>query len=110
MSEEGKKYLLDVRKAITLIEEFTKDTTAFVDFEKDFKTQSAVERQLAIIGEALNKFRKEEPEAEIENQAKIIAMRNRLVHAYDAIDASIVWVVIKRHLPKLKQEVQGLVE
>ncbi|GHV29824.1 hypothetical protein FACS1894177_01350 [Bacteroidia bacterium] len=38
------KYLFDIQHAISLIENFTKDTSTFADYEKDFKTQSAVER------------------------------------------------------------------
>jgi uncharacterized protein with HEPN domain len=60
---------------------------------------------LAIIGEALNQLRKIEPAIEIENDKQIIAFRNRLVHAYDSIDNSIVWVIINRHLSLLKAEI-----
>ncbi|MGS2739704.1 HepT-like ribonuclease domain-containing protein [Sinomicrobium sp. M5D2P17] len=72
------------------------------------KTQSAVERQLVIIGEALNKLKKVEPNLEIENDKQIIGFRNRLVHAYDSIDNSIVWAILNRHLKKLKEEMQVL--
>jgi uncharacterized protein with HEPN domain len=40
--------------AIELIEEFIVDDKDFTLYDQDRKTQSAVERQLAIIGEALN--------------------------------------------------------
>jgi uncharacterized protein with HEPN domain len=60
---------------------------------------------LAIIGEALNQLRKIEPAIEIENDKQIIAFRNRLVHAYDSIDNSIVWVILNRHLSLLKAEI-----
>jgi uncharacterized protein with HEPN domain len=43
--------------AIDLIEEFILGFD-FTAYDKDRKTQSAVERQLAIIGEALSQFRK----------------------------------------------------
>ncbi len=76
-------------------------------YQKDLKTQSAIERQLAIIGEALNKLKKIEPELIIENDQQIISFRDRLVHAYDSIDNSIVWAILKNHLEKLKIEVQG---
>ena len=57
MTEKSKKYLSDVLMAITLIREFTIETADFSTYDKDRKTQSAVERQLVIIGEALNKLR-----------------------------------------------------
>jgi len=58
MTEQGSKYLTDILIAIDLIEEFTIEVTCFDDYNLDPKTQSAVERQLVIIGEALNKFKK----------------------------------------------------
>jgi uncharacterized protein with HEPN domain len=94
--------------AIDLIEKFTVDITNFKIYQNDLKTQSAVERQLGIIGEALNKLKKIEPDLEIENAKQIIGFRNRLIHAYDSIDNSIVWAILNRHLNKLKVEIQEM--
>lgn len=94
--------------AIDLIDEFTNGIFDFNIYDKDRKTQSAVERQLVIIGEALNKFKKLEPKIEIENDKQIIAFRNRLVHAYDSLDNSIVWAIMSKHLKPLKLEVENL--
>lgn len=63
---------------------------------------------MAIIGEALNQLKKVKPDLEIENDKQIIGFRNRLVHAYDSIDNSIVWAIINRHLKELKEEIQAL--
>jgi uncharacterized protein with HEPN domain len=95
--------------AIELIEEFIVDDKDFTLYDQDRKTQSAVERQLAIIGEALNQFKKLEPEVKIENDKQIISFRNRLVHAYDSLDNSMIWVIISKHLTPLKIEIQKLV-
>jgi uncharacterized protein with HEPN domain len=95
--------------AIELIEEFIVDDKDFTLYDQDRKTQSAVERQLAIIGEALNQFKKLEPEIKIENDKQIISFRNRLVHAYDSLDNSMIWVIISKHLTPLKIEIQKLV-
>jgi uncharacterized protein with HEPN domain len=108
MTEKSKKYLSDVLMAINLIREFTVDIADFNIYDKDRKTQSAVERQLVIIGEALNKLRQTETEFVIENDKQIIGFRNRLVHAYDSIDNSIVWAIINRHLENLKTEIENL--
>ncbi len=54
MKEKSLKYLSDILLAIDLIEDFTDGILEFHDYETDFKTQSAVERQLRTIGEALN--------------------------------------------------------
>ena len=47
MTEKSKKYLSDILMAIELIEEFTLGISDFNIYDKDRKTQSAVERQLA---------------------------------------------------------------
>jgi len=105
MMEERKKYLSDILSAIELIEQFINDTPNFDSYNSDLKTQSATERQLAIIGEALNKLRKIHGDDLVEKGNSIVAFRNRLVHAYDSIDNSIVWAIIKNHLPELKKQV-----
>lgn len=63
-----------------------------------------VERQLEIIGEAVNKFDIPEPENILENARQIVGFRNRLIHTYDAVDSSMIWAIIKKHLDPLKQE------
>ncbi|AVR45718.1 hypothetical protein C7S20_10890 [Christiangramia fulva] len=90
MTEKGKKYLSDILMAIDLIENFIADTPDFNSYQEDLKTQSAIERQLAIIGAALNKIKQVESDLSIQHDQKIIGFRNRLVHAYDSIDDSIV--------------------
>lgn len=107
MTDEDKKYLSDILQAILLIEQFTINTASYNDYLLDLKTQSAVERQLGIIGEAVNKFIKLSPENVLENSKSIISFRNRIIHAYDAVDPSIMWVILKKHLPLLKTEVES---
>ena len=72
MTEAGRKYLSDIMMAINLINRFIEDTPDFNPYLSDQKTQSAVERQLAIIGEALNKFRKSEPEVTIKYDKQVL--------------------------------------
>jgi len=109
MTQRGLKYLSDIRRAIDLIDEFTKTIESFDDYTNDLKTQSAVERQLGIIGEAVNKFDLLNPENSLENARKIIGFRNRLIHAYDAVDASMIWVILKKYLNPLKNEVKSII-
>lgn len=59
MTEKAKKYLSDMLRSIVLLVSFLKGTTSFDQYNKDGKTKSAIERQLAIIGEAVNQYRKE---------------------------------------------------
>ena len=105
MTEQGKKYLSDILRAIELIEQFTTTTPNYNDYSMDLKTQSAVERQLGIIGEAINNFDKLLPELTLENARKIVGFRNRLIHTYDAVDSSMIWAIVKRHLSPLKDEI-----
>jgi len=105
MTEKGLKYLSDILFAIELIENFISTTSSYNEYLLDLKTQSAVERQLGIIGEAVNKFDSIHPEISLENSRKIVGFRNRLIHAYDSIDSSMIWVIIKRYLPLLKHEI-----
>lgn len=93
--ERLKRFLSDILIAIDLIEKFTADIVDFNNYHSDLKTQSAVERQLAIINEALNQIKKISPDLEIEHSHNIIAVRNRPVHSYDSIDRSIMWAIIK---------------
>jgi hypothetical protein len=67
MNEKAKKYLSDILQAIDLIEEFISDVPTFEDYLTDQKTQSAVERQLGIIGEAVNRFRQIVEDHELSN-------------------------------------------
>lgn len=98
MTEQGKKYLSDILRSIELLEQFTEPTTSYAEYSTDLKTQSAVERQLGIIGEAVNQFDKLFPELTLENARKIVGFRNRLIHNYDAVDSSMIWAIVKKHL------------
>ena len=107
MTDQGKKFLSDILQAIELIESFIIDIKDFDNYLTDKKTQSAVERQLGIIGEALNKFEKHFPESQISNARKIVGFRNRLIHTYDLVDPSMVWAIIKNHMGPLRDEVKS---
>lgn len=108
MTDQAKKYLSDIKLAIEMIESFTADIQNFDVYLSDYKTQSAVERQLAIIGEAINKFEKLIPTQKLDDSEKIVGLRNRIVHSYDQIDASIIWVIINKHIAPLKKNVETL--
>lgn len=110
MTIKEKKYLSDILTAISRIELFTEDVPSYADYASDLKTQSAVERQLAIIGEALNQYDKQPERAELTNTRQIVGFRNRLIHAYDSLDDSLVWVILNKHLQPLKTEVQTLMD
>lgn len=88
--EKGKKYLSDVLAAPELVDDFLLPIADFRSYQLDLKTKSAVERQLGIIGEAINKYRKLVDEPSLKHDKQIIAFRNILVHAYDNVDDTII--------------------
>ncbi len=106
MTDQAKKYLSDILLALDLIDQFLASTKDYDEYLADPKTQSAVERQLGIIGEAVNKYDKDFPNTSLKYAKNIVGLRNRLIHAYDAIDASIIWAIINRHLAPLRSEIE----
>lgn len=109
MEKSNKVYIEDVLAAIKLIlEEYTAGTD-FEKFDKDKKTQDAVIRQIAIIGEALGKLDKDFAESHPELPVKeAIAMRNVLVHDYDWVDTEEVWKTVQKDLPELKEIIEKI--
>ena len=104
MIERDLLFLEHVRDAIERIERFTSEgRTAFMT---DDKTQSAVIRQLEIIGEATKRlseeFRGAHPDLPWREMA---ATRDRLVHGYFTIKLDIVWNVVEKDLPEVKRYV-----
>jgi uncharacterized protein with HEPN domain len=71
----------------------------------------AVERNLEIIGEALNRILKQNPEIanQITNSKAIISLRNQVIHAYDNISDENIWAIIIKHLLLLKKEIEKLI-
>ena len=110
MKKSNKVYLEDIARAVKLIEEYVKGFD-IKKFKKDKKTQDAVIRQIAIIGEAIKKlsksFAKSHPDLPIK---EAVAMRNVLVHDYDWVDANEIWRTIKKDLPNLKNLIQDILE
>lgn len=63
------------------------------------------------IGEAASRLSEDLRRAHAEVPwAKIVGMRNILIHDYLAIDLDIVWVAVERDLPVLKGQVQLILE
>ena len=108
MNEEIKKYLQDILDALTSVEQFTTGVTSFYQYRDNLMMKAAVERKLEIVGEAMNKASRLAPDLEISSKQKIISLRNRIIHAYDAVDDILIWEVVQKHLPVLKQDVSNL--
>ena len=80
----------------------------FAAYQADTRTRRATERNLEIIGEAVGRILKADPTFHLANSRQIIATRNRIIHGYDTVSDGMVWGIVVRHLPLLKQEVREL--
>jgi uncharacterized protein with HEPN domain len=110
MDDEVKKWLFDIRASIDSINNYVGDRRIFEEYERNKILRRAVEREIEIIGEAISRLRKHSPDIIILNSAQIMATRNRIVHAYDAVNNSIIWGIVVNHLPGLQTEVENLLK
>jgi uncharacterized protein with HEPN domain len=109
MPVNAQTYLFDIQKAIELIREFTQDQT-FEMYQKNVMMNSAVERQLSIIGEAIVQLLKLEPNVSITSARQITGFRNILIHNYARVSPAVVWTIIQDDLATLYNEVTALLE
>lgn len=112
MEERVLKWLYDIQNSISEIE------TYFDSFPKDFNSykantllKRAIERNLEIIGEAVNRILKSDPSFPIENAGRIVGLRNQIIHSYDNdnISDENIWAILLKHLPLLKRDVAELI-
>jgi uncharacterized protein with HEPN domain len=110
MTEKQLKYLYDIKLAIDDIESyFETETRTFENYTKNSLLKRAIERNLEIIGEAINRLLKDDPSFPIENAKKIIGLRNQIIHGYDSVSDENIWGIIIIHLPKLKSEINSMI-
>ena len=79
-------------------------------FMRNVQLQDSVVRRLEIIGEAAGRvsatFRQQYPTVP---WGRMIAMRNRMIHVYDAVDLDIVWATVRERIPELLALIEPLV-
>jgi uncharacterized protein with HEPN domain len=109
MQPDARAPLYDVLQACRRVSRFV-EGQSLADYEDDELLRSAVERQLAIAGEALSRLNRIAPElvTRITDYRRIIAFRNRLIHGYDTITNPVVWGVVQGNVPILIAEVEAL--
>lgn len=109
MDNNIKTWLYDILSSINEIESyFTDRNKEFKVYENDVRTKRAVERNIEIIGEAMNRILKEDSEIIISNSRKIVDVRNRIIHGYDSVSDDFIWGIVIRHLPILQKEVEKM--
>ena len=109
MRPKSPKWLDDIRRSALFIQEITR-SRSLDDYRADPVLQAAVERHFEIIGEAMGRIARDDPEtvSEIEGHQHIIAFRNILIHGYDIVDCAEVWSILHEHLPRLLDQVSCL--
>jgi uncharacterized protein with HEPN domain len=110
MEIEIKTWLYDILSAIKEITSFISTTPDFTSFQNDLKTRRAVERNLEIVGEAMGRILEKDASIELSGARKIVDTRNRIIHGYDSVSDTILWNIIKEHLPILKSEIEALLK
>lgn len=110
MDEALLKYLYDVLGAVTeTLSYFDNRPKLFEEFDSNLMLRRAVERNIEIMGEAMNRILKMCPDIRITNARRIVDTRNYIIHAYDSLSSEILWSIIINHLPLLKTEVEDLI-
>lgn len=113
MDERIQKWLYDVKIAIQEIESFFEGKPMlFEEYKKNKMLKRAVERELEIIGEAINRVIKKDDSfsEKIVDAINIIGLRNQVIHAYDIISDENIWAILINHLPTLKNDINNLLQ
>ena len=92
MRPESYAHIWDALQAVRALRRFTQGVSE-EEYLSDLMLSSAVERQIEILGEALNRLRKSDPQTvnQIPDIHRIIGMRNVIAHEYGSVDSQLVW-------------------
>ncbi|MEK6900364.1 MAG: DUF86 domain-containing protein [Nanoarchaeota archaeon] len=110
MKKDPLVFIGHIKDAIEHIEKFTKEYTK-EKFLLDELVQSAVVRQIEIIGEAAKNipllFRKKYQQIP---WSDISGMRDKLIHQYFGVNLHRVWEVVRGDVPKLKKDILSILK
>ncbi|OQX17750.1 MAG: hypothetical protein BWK80_39125 [Desulfobacteraceae bacterium IS3] len=110
MKDEIKKLLFDINEAADSVFEYLGERRDFSEYNKNKMLRRAVEREFEIIGEAMNHILKIDPNFPIRYARRIVDLRNLVIHGYDQVDHAIIWGIISRDLPNMRNEVMKLLD
>lgn len=109
LPKEIYKYVLDIDSMLNELDQMIQVCESNFDkFAANFILVRAVERDLMIIGEAIGKMLKLKEDLKISGAKQIIGFRNIIVHAYDAIDVTVLWKILIKDLPFLREEIDQI--
>ena len=98
----------DILECIERIEQYVAGLQ-LAAFKASQITVDATVRNLEVIGEASRNIPEDVKEAHPELEwAKIVGLRNRVVHEYFGVDLDIIWRIVDDELPALKAKMREL--
>lgn len=103
------KYLYDVLASVKAIDFHLSSKRNYSDYIGNLTVQRAMERELGIIGEAINKLLSIEPAISVSYARLIADMSNKIIPSYDSINNDVIWKVIVKNIPVLEQEINALI-
>ncbi|MBU2702444.1 hypothetical protein Ga0466249_003571 [Sporomusaceae bacterium BoRhaA] len=103
-NREYRDYIEDIYNDLCLVLEFTEGMSS-AEFINDSKTQYAVCKALENMGEASKRIpefiRKKFPQIPFR---KMAGLRDVVTHDYDGISYDMIWALLVRDLPSLKEK------
>lgn len=110
MSRDWRIRIKDALQAIDFILEDTKDMD-YEEFLDNRLVRQATERNIELVGEALNAIPKEIQEKYNEiDWRNIVGMRNYLIHQYFDVVPDIEWEVATVHIVELKEKLENILK
>lgn len=105
------KWLLDTMNAIIEIEGFMppKGERSVTILQENIMFKRALERNIEIIGEAVNRILNVEPDLKITSARRIVDTRNFIIHEYERVSDEVLWAIAIKHIPLLQEEVRALI-
>ena len=103
------KYLFDINTSINAIDHHLSYKRSYHFYIANLTVQRAVERELEIIGEAISKLLKIDVSIQITYARLIIDLRNKIIHSYDNINNDVIWKILLKDIPVLKEEISLLI-
>lgn len=106
LEPKDKALFQDMRRAASAIKRFTAKHSR-AKFLADELVQRAVERELAILGEAARALSEGARQAHPRIPFRqMIGLRNLLIHDYGRVDVELVWAVVKNDIPALLRDLK----
>lgn len=111
MKQKSPKWLEDIRASSAFILQASAAKT-LQEYQSDPLLRAAIERHFEIIGEAMNRLARYDPEVafRIGDYPRIISFRNVLIHGYDLIDHAQVWKVVREQVPVLLKQAESILQ